>query len=226
MVPRRDADPKHPDASLGIGRLITTAQQARSDHEPAGLDIFAVVDGRFDEVASLRRVLDAPPDASDAELVVAGYRRWGVRFVSRLRGEFALLLWDAAESRLIAARDAFGVRPLYYSQPNGRFLAASDPEQLLATGFVAAEPDDVAVIGHLTWSFSQPERSFFRDIRRLPAGHLLVATAAGVRIEDHREVEIAEIELADVRDYWAEFRRLFFAAVRRRLDSTTGSLIH
>jgi asparagine synthase (glutamine-hydrolysing) len=145
--------------------------------------------------------------------------------VSRLRGDFAVLLWDAAESRLLAARDAFGVRPLYYAQPNGRFLAASDPEQLVATGLVRTEPDDVAVIGHLTWSFSEPERTFFRDVRRVPAGHLLVATPGGARIEDHRKIEISQLAPTDSREVWGEFRRLFFASVRRRLDATTGSLI-
>jgi asparagine synthase (glutamine-hydrolysing) len=213
-------------ASLGAGRLITTVQQARPDREPVAQDVFAVVDGRFDELGALRRGLDADPNTSDADLVVAGYRRWGTDVVGRLRGEFALMLWDATASTLVVARDPFGVRPIYYARPGGRLLVASDPEQILATGLVAIDPDDHAVVGHLLWRFADAERSFFRDIRRIPAGHLLVATAAGVRISDHRNLEVSELNLADAREYRAEFKRLFFASVRRRLESTTRSLIH
>ena len=111
--------------------------------------------------------------------MLAGYRRWGADVVDNLGGEFALLIWDEAASTLVAARDPFGVRPLFYARPGGRFVAASDPEQILATGLVPAQPDDHTVIGHLLWEFHDSERSFFREIRRLPPGHLLIANRAG-----------------------------------------------
>ena len=141
-------------AALGMGRLVTTTQQGHHDRETAA-DVIAVVDGRLDNVAELRLALGEAPDISDSDLVVAGYRRWGADIVGRLRGEFALLLWDASSSTLMAARDPFGIRPLYYARAGGRLLLASDPEQLLATGLVTLVPDDESVVGHLLWEFSQ-----------------------------------------------------------------------
>src|SRR4051812_12886224 len=83
-----------PRATVGVGRLITTAQQGRVDRTAAKPDLLVAVDARFDDLESLRATLDADPESSDADLVVAGYRRWGADVVSQLRGEFALLIWD------------------------------------------------------------------------------------------------------------------------------------
>jgi asparagine synthase (glutamine-hydrolysing) len=210
--------------ALGMGRLFTTPQQAHPDREIAA-DVVAVVDGRLDNVADLRSALDEAADISDSDLVVAGYRRWGTEIVGMLRGEFALLLWDARSARLVAARDAFGIRPLCYARAGRRLLTASDPEQILATGLVAPEPDDESVVGHLLWEFPDRERTFFRDIRRLPAGHIMVATADGPDIRDYRRPEI--LERADGWDGWAdEFRHRFLTAVRARISSSQPFVAH
>jgi asparagine synthase (glutamine-hydrolysing) len=210
--------------ALGLGRLFTTNQQANPDRESAA-DVIAVVDGRLDNVADLRSTLGAAPGVSDADVVIAGYRRWGTEIIARLRGEFALLLWDANHSQLVAARDPFGIRPLYYALPAGRLLAASDPEQILATGLVAIEPDDESVLGHLLWEFPDRERTFFRDIRRLPAGHLMVATRNGAEIRDYRRPAI--VTRAGGWDGWAdEFRHHFFNAVRVRISSPQPFVAH
>jgi len=215
---------KSSQATLGIGRLVTTAQQARGDRTPSTSDVLAVVDGRFDDLGTLRGVLGADADASDADLVVAGYRRWGADVVTHLGGEFALLIWDEAASTLVAARDPFGVRPLFYARPGGRFVAASDPEQILAAGLVPAQPDDETVIGHLLWEFHDAERSFFREIRRLPPGHILIANSGGTRIVDYRRPAVADV--GDGPEVWTEFRRLFFSAVQRRMESSGSCLLH
>ena len=217
-------DRRAPHATLGMGRLVTTPQQARDDRGRSTPEILAVVDGRFDDLDTLRGALAAAPDASDADLVVAGYRRWGADVVTHLRGEFALLIWDEAASTLFAARDPFGVRPLFYARPGGRFVAASDPEQILATGLVPAEPDDETVVGYLLWQVHDAEPSFFRGIRRLPPGHVLFATPAATRIVDYRRLEL--VALGDGPDVWAEFRRLFFSAVHRRMESSGPCLLH
>jgi asparagine synthase (glutamine-hydrolysing) len=210
--------------ALGLGRLFTTNQQANPDREIAA-DVVAVVDSRLDNVADLQSALGAAPGASDADLVIAGYRRWGTEIIDRLRGEFSLLLWDATNCKLVAARDPFGIRPLYYALGPGRLLAASDPEQILATGLVALEPDDESVVGHLLWEFPDRERTFFRDIRRLPAGHLMVATGDGAKIHDYRRPAILTRDGGW--DGWAdEFRHHFFNAVRARVSSRQPFVAH
>src|SRR4051794_588154 len=121
--------------ALALGRLVTTAQQARPDSAGgAGPPVIAVVDGRLDEPEVLAGELGLPANASDGDLVIGGYLRWNVDVAAHLRGDFAFLIWDERASRLVAARDPLGVRPLFYAHDRDRFLAASDPEQLLAGG--------------------------------------------------------------------------------------------
>ncbi len=199
-----------PGAVLGVGRLITTTQQARDDRAAPETGICAVVDGRLDDLDTLRGALDIASDASDADLIVAGYRRWGPGVVEHLHGEFALLLWDEGASTLFAARDRFGVRPLCYSQRSGRLILASDPEQIVAAGLVAPEPDDRTVVGHLLWEYQDVERTFFRDIRRLPAGHVLIATADRLRVTEYRRPQLVDVG-ADP-GVWQELRRRFFVS--------------
>src|SRR5262245_43075293 len=81
----------------------------------AGLRI--VMYGRLDDRAALDRALDRDlATASDAELVVAAYERWGIDCLSRLLGDFSFCLWDAERRCLMCARDHFGVKPLYYAR--------------------------------------------------------------------------------------------------------------
>lgn len=213
-----------PRACLGVGRLITTAPQALSDHGTSDSRVVAVLDGRLDDMDAFRRALGAAPDASDVDLIVAGYDRWGPDVVRRLRGEFALVLWDEGASTLLAARDPFGIRPLCYALSGGRLILASDPEQVLAAGLVGAQVDDEAVLAHLMWEYKDAERTFFRDIRRLPAGHSLVASADAVRIQDYRQPE--SVDVGDGPAVWEEFRQRFFTAVRRRMVTNGSCVLH
>jgi asparagine synthase (glutamine-hydrolysing) len=182
--------------------------------------LLVAVDGRLDNLANIQDELSLSA-VTDVELVSAGYRRWGADLFKRLQGEYAIIIWDSAARTLIAARDPFSIRPLYYSVSSARILFANDAEQILASGLVATAPDDRAVVDYLVWEFQNVDRSFFRDIRRLPGGHVLVAKAEGCRVSEFRRPIVGESRLVDQQEYWAEFRRLFGQAVKRRLRSTS-----
>jgi len=212
--------------ALAVGRLVTTAQQARSDRSGgSGPSVIAVVDGRFDEPETIVGELGLTAGASDGEIVVAGYLKWGVEVAAHLRGDFAFLIWDGHASRLVAARDPLGVRPLFYARDRDRFLAASDPEQLLAGG-VAPIPDDHAVVEYLLWDFKDLERSFFRSIRRVPVGHALVASREAILIRDYRRLPAPPDRARRDDEIDVGFRDAFTRAVRRRLRATSPCVLH
>jgi asparagine synthase (glutamine-hydrolysing) len=130
-------------------------------------------DGRIDERASLAAELGEPPDArSDGQLVLACHRRFGVRGLERLRGAFALVLWDGVDGSAVALRDRSGVRPLYWSSQDDHLWLASDPRLLLAAG-VAADVDEVAVAERLAGEVLGQRRTLHRRIARLEPGHAL-----------------------------------------------------
>lgn len=111
---------------------------------------------------------------TDTEVLLAAWATWGPACLDRLLGMFAFLLWDDRERTLFAARDRFGVKPLYFHEHGGALRIASEIKALHAAG-VPAEPDAAAWATYLAFGYKDhwPERTFWAGIRALPAGCLL-----------------------------------------------------
>jgi asparagine synthase (glutamine-hydrolysing) len=123
----------------------------------------------------------------DTEVVLRAYRKWGVRSFSKLRGMFALAIWDAAKDELILARDAFGIKPLYYSpgsgtselRPDGaelttkQFAFASEVRALLASNVVPGKLSAAAVKSYLEFGSVQAPLSIVEDCWSVMPGHCL-----------------------------------------------------
>jgi asparagine synthase (glutamine-hydrolysing) len=109
----------------------------------------------------------------DTEVLLASLANWGEDALGRLRGMYAFALWDSAEETLLAARDPFGIKPLYFRHEGGRFAFASEVTALLAGGNASGEVDPVAVAEFLAW-FAVPEpRTIYRGIHCLQSGECL-----------------------------------------------------
>lgn len=116
---------------------------------------------------------------TDTEVLLAAYRQWGEACLDRLIGMFAFAIWDERTQTLFAARDRFGVKPIYYAMlPTGELALASEIKALHALG-VPREPDPVTWATYLTYGlYDHSERTFWRGVKSLPPGHAL---RAGVR---------------------------------------------
>ena len=111
---------------------------------------------------------------SDCEVIPHAYEEWGVDFVERLRGMFAIALWDAPRRRLLLARDRLGKKPLYYAEVPGGLLYASEPAAILASRVLQARPDLVAIGQFLALQYVPAPRSGFDGVAKLAPGELLV----------------------------------------------------
>jgi len=114
---------------------------------------------------------------SDTEVLIHGYEEWGIeKLLGKLRGMFAFALYDSAKSRVILARDRFGIKPLYYVQgPEDRWIAfASETKALVEGGLASSELDRRALAGFLLLGSVPAPRTIRRQIACLPAGHYLV----------------------------------------------------
>ena len=109
----------------------------------------------------------------DTEVLVHGYEEHGLAFLGRLRGMFALALWDARARRLLLARDPFGIKPLFWSTGGGQLAFASELKALrLAPGF-STEVDPDALEAFLAFNSIPAPLTIYAGARKLPAGHLL-----------------------------------------------------
>jgi asparagine synthase (glutamine-hydrolysing) len=116
----------------------------------------------------------------DTEVLLAGFALHGAAFLPRLRGMFAFAIWDAREQTLFAARDALGIKPLYYARlPEAGVVFASELNALLASGVVPREIDPTSVGEYLAWFSVPAPRTLYRGIANLPPGHSLTVDARG-----------------------------------------------
>ncbi len=170
------------------------------------------------------------PDATDAEFALAAWRRWGPGCLDRLLGDFAFAIWSPATREIFAARDANGLRPLFYSATCNRFWFSSEVRALLAAHGVSREIEEATVADFLLWwsDYAEMEQTFFRDIRRLPPGHLLRWGPAGIQVQPFVKMDFQrKVIFAHREDYAERFQELFREAVRCRLDTElpTGILL-
>lgn len=111
---------------------------------------------------------------SDTEVVLLGYVQDGPAFVSRLRGMFAFAIHDSLTGDIFLARDQMGVKPLYYSEQNGLFMACSEIRPLLASPGFRFQLDAGAVAEFLAFGRNLGAQTIVEDVRRLLPGHTLL----------------------------------------------------
>ena len=110
---------------------------------------------------------------SDTEVILQGYLAWGVGLLDRLRGMFAIAIWDGALCRLLLARDRAGEKPLFYQSTSTGLLFASTIESLKPAQ-VRRTLDPVALACHLAHSFIPASHTIWESVKVLPPAHFLV----------------------------------------------------
>ncbi|HEY1360055.1 MAG TPA: asparagine synthase (glutamine-hydrolyzing) [Thermoleophilaceae bacterium] len=186
-------------------------------------EISVVVNGEIYNHLDLRAELERAGHRfathSDSEVVAHLYEEHGPDCVERLNGIFAFALWDSRERRLVAARDHFGVKPLYWCSDGRRVALASEVGALLASGLVQPEVDEVALDHFLACKFVPAPRTLFRGVSKLPPASLLVAAEGSPpQVRSYREppgqtLDGTEEELA------GELAERFADAVERQMMS-------
>ncbi|MEP7130409.1 MAG: asparagine synthase (glutamine-hydrolyzing) [Sphingomicrobium sp.] len=152
---------------LAVIDLATGEQPIASDDG----NIVVVCNGEIYDFERIRTSLEAKGrrfhTKSDTEVIVHLYAEFGLGCFEHLRGEFAFLLYDKAKSLLIAARDRFGIKPLYFSRLPGGFVFASEMKAIFASGLVEAKLD-VAALDPLLDQDPQNARFPFEGIEHVP----------------------------------------------------------
>jgi asparagine synthase (glutamine-hydrolysing) len=167
------------DRDFGMGMRRLAIVDLAGGHQP-----FHSPDGRYSlvfngeiynyralraELASFRRF----DSHGDAEVILAGFERWGDAIWSRLDGMFAVALWDRARRVLTLARDPIGIKPLYYTQQAAGFAFASELKALTClTGF-SFTTDERALLDYFRFGHVRQPRSIHAEVATLPPGHLL-----------------------------------------------------
>ncbi len=143
-----------------------------------------VYNGEIYNYRALRAELEAEGvifrSHSDTEVLLHLFAKEGAGCVHRLRGMFALAIWDAEERSLFLARDPYGIKPLYYADCNGTVRVASQVKALLSGGRISRDPCPAGLVGFLCWGSVPEPATTYKAIRALPAGSYLWVDHRGV----------------------------------------------
>jgi asparagine synthase (glutamine-hydrolysing) len=132
---------------------------------------------------------------TDTEAVLRAYHKWGVDAFRRMRGMFALAIWDEAKQQLVLARDPLGIKPLYYFAAKDRVLFASELRALLGSGLTPRRLSAAGVDSYLATGSVESPLTIVEGIKQLLPGHYLqIRAAEGIEIT---EVKFAERQIAE-----------------------------
>jgi asparagine synthase (glutamine-hydrolysing) len=180
-----DSDGAHVDGPVGLAaRRLSIIDLETGDQPIANEDgsVVVVQNGELYNYRELRRELEAQGHrfrtSGDTEVLAHLYEQRGDGFAERLRGMFAVAIWDARRHRLVLARDRFGIKPLYYRAAAGGLEFASELRAL-----PRGEVDLDALEAFLAFNSVPAPLTIFRDVRKLPPGHLLVWEGGEPRLE-------------------------------------------
>lgn len=224
----------HGRTGLGHARLslidLTTGSQPMANEDEM---LRVVCNGEFYGFERIRGELEARGHRfrtrSDTEIALHLYEEHGVDCVHHLRGEFAFVIWDEHRGRLLAYRDRFGIKPLFYSVFGDTLYLASEVKALFAAG-VPARWDRESVHQHLFVSMDQ-DRTLFGGVFQVPPGHYLLADDAGCSVVRYWDLDYpcgsARARELTEAEHVEELRAALDEAVRIRLraDVPVGCLL-
>lgn len=193
-----------PGVGLGMRRLaiVDLAGGQQPILNETG-DIKIVANGEIYNFGALREELEGHGHRfrsrnSDIEVLVHAYEQWGEQFLPRLRGMFALAIWDGRTRTLIAARDRAGEKPLYWTQTGHGLLLASEVKALLVRDELSRELDPIALDQFLTYEYVIAPRTILKGVQKLPPAHYLKYRDGQLSV--HRYWDAASVPLRDWTD--------------------------
>jgi asparagine synthase (glutamine-hydrolysing) len=156
---------------------------------------------------------------TDTEVIVHGYEEWGADVIARLRGMFAIGIWDAAQERLLLTRDRMGEKPLYTAQVGDSFVFASEAKALFEYSGLrrAVNPDALPL--YLALGSVPPPMTMFAGIEKLAPGEMMFIDRAGSRKTRYWELTADTTQSMDYDEAVRAVRETLTEAVEMRLMS-------
>ena len=161
-------------------------------------------------------------------MIVHGYKEWGTEVFNHLNGMFGLAIWDARNERLVVARDAMGIKLVYYRIADGTLTFGSEIRPILAAQNSRPEVDPVALNLFLRFRYTPSPLTIFQGIRKLAPGTMLVVERGQCREERwYNYTPIPFSSPKEDKEATRELLELYRAAVRRHLlsDVPVGILL-
>ena len=219
------------EAGIGLGHrrlsIVDLSELGRQPMESADARYVLAFNGEVYNHADLRRELEKVGHGfrghSDTEVLLAGIQRWSIEeTLPRLIGMFAFAVWDRKERKLTLARDAVGIKPLYYGWVKGRFLFGSELKALRAHPEFSGEIDREALSAFLHHCYVPGPRTIYRGVFKLPPGAMLTVSAGAETAEPVAWWTMAAAAERGLQEPFAGSEEEAIEELERRLRDSVG----
>ncbi|HEV8169675.1 MAG TPA: asparagine synthase (glutamine-hydrolyzing), partial [Pyrinomonadaceae bacterium] len=158
---------------------------------------------------------------TDSETILHLYEERGLDFINEIEGDYGIAIWDANQERLVLVRDRIGVKPLYFYHKDGRFIFASEIKAILQHPAVTPDINEEALYHYLTFLTTPAPTTLFRDIQKIPAGHMLIVKRDGTLTMQRYWDALPSTQPAGgtEQEQRAEVLRLLRESIRKRMMS-------
>lgn len=217
------------DSCVALGhRRLSIIDLSTDGHQPFvyGQDYVCIFNGEIYNYIELREKLQKKgvnfKTKTDTEVLIASYVHWGEDCVSHFNGMWAFLIYDKKKNIVFGSRDRFGVKPFYYTQQEGKFLAVSEIKQIFEMLEGAPRANEECLLQYLIrGNRDYSEETMFRDIFQLVGGHNIIfdiQTDSYIVKKYYDFEDVGETEIG-YKEACSNFRDSFINAVKLRLRS-------
>lgn len=220
---------------LGFGFRRLSIIDLSGGHQPMSdqqQTVWVVFNGEIYNYPELRKELEGYGyifrTKSDTEVIIHGYKQWGEEIFNHLNGMFGIGLWDEKRKKLILARDAMGIKLVYYRIENGRVSFGSEIRPIIASIGNSPDVDSLALNLFLRYRYTPSPLTIYKGIKKLAPGTMVVFEHGDSRLERwYRVAPTPFSPMPTVNEAKEELLAIYKRAVKRHLlsDVPVGLLL-
>ncbi|QJC52344.1 asparagine synthase (glutamine-hydrolyzing) [Paenibacillus albicereus] len=214
------------DGHVGLGFRRLSIVDVEHGAQPLGSaenGVWLVFNGEIYNYKELRAWLQEKGHAfhteSDSEVILRLYEETGEQCVTYLRGMFGFVIWDKNRDVLLAARDPFGIKPVYYAETATGYMISSEIKSLLASSMIDREVDGQSFYHYLTFQYVPEPATMFKGIHKLGAGHMLTIKNGTLKIDPYYNPTFNIDESRPFSDLVEEARSVLLDSVSKHRNS-------
>lgn len=205
-----DSEGSYQDAgiSMGFRRLsLVDLQHGEQPMQSPENGLVLTFNGEIYNHRELRRQLEEKgcrfTTQSDTEVLLHGYKVWGVDLLPKLRGMFAFVIWDQKKQSVFGARDPFGIKPFYYTIQKNQLIYGSEIKAILQHSDVPKQVNREALENYLTFQYSVLQETFFKGIFKLPPAHYFLFQNGCIQMKPYWELRF-EVDNSKTLDQYVD----------------------
>lgn len=177
--------------SIGLAhRRLAIIDLSPAGHQPMISDDNNIVLSFNGEIYNFQEIKSQLPDypfksKTDTELIIAAYKKWGIRCIEKLNGMFVISIWNKNKNELFIARDRLGIKPLYFYKEDDTFLFSSEIRSLLASNLVPRKLNQQSLFEFFTYQTVHAPQTLINNVYELLPGHYITITQNDFEINEY-----------------------------------------